>query len=179
MYVHESGSPGSPAVVFIHGGGPSGRMWRLHLDRLAGRLHCLAPDLPGFGRSNHLAPLSLVETGDLLAELIETRVPAGRAHVVGLSYGGSVVFAMLGRHPDLIDRAVIDGAGVLPWWGDRLVLLGVAVVSPMVGTRLVAALLGLIGLREVGSALRSVSPRAFRRSYQEGFLLIGADIAQR
>jgi pimeloyl-ACP methyl ester carboxylesterase len=99
--------------------------------------------------------------------------------VVGLSYGGSVVFAMLGRHPDLIDRAVIDGAGVLPWWGDRLVLLGVAVVSPMVGTRLVAALLGLIGLREVGSALRSVSPRAFRRSYQEGFLLIGADIAQR
>jgi pimeloyl-ACP methyl ester carboxylesterase len=84
VYVHESGRLGSPAVVFIHGGGPAGRMWHVHLDRLAGRLHCLAPDLPGFGRSNHLAPLSLPETADLVAELIGTRIPARRAHVVGV-----------------------------------------------------------------------------------------------
>jgi pimeloyl-ACP methyl ester carboxylesterase len=124
VYVHESGTPDRPAIVFVHGGGPSGRMWRFHQDRLAARFHCLAPDLPGFGRSNRLEPLSLSETADLVAALIEARVPARRAHVVGLSYGGSVVLALLERHPDHVDRAVVDGAAVLPTWGglgDRLV----------------------------------------------------------
>ena len=83
MYVHESGTPGSPAVVFLHGAGASGRMWREHLAKLAG-FHCLAPDLPGFGRSNQLPFLSRTVTADLVAELIATRVPARRAHVVGL-----------------------------------------------------------------------------------------------
>ena len=90
MHVHESGTRGAPAVVFLHGAGASGQMWRDHVARLADRFHCLAPDLPGFGRSNHLAPLTVDETADLIAELIETRVPARRAHVVGLSWGGGV-----------------------------------------------------------------------------------------
>ena len=85
VYIRESGSPGSPAILFIHGGGPSGRMWGAHLERLATRFHCLAPDLPGFGLSNHLASLSLEETADLLADLIEVRVPTRQAHVVCLS----------------------------------------------------------------------------------------------
>ena len=172
VYVHESGSPESPAVVFVHGGGPDARMWHAHLEWLAARLHCLAPDLPGFGRSNHLPPLSLEETADLVAQLIEVRASAGRAHVVGISYGGSVVLAMLERHPDRVDRAVIDGAAVFPvWggWGDRFVQLGTTAMSPIVGTRLVARLLSLVGLRELGIELSSASPRAFRRAYKEGF----------
>ena len=70
MYVHESGTPGSPAIVFIHGLGQSGREWRRHMAELAG-FHCLAPDLPGFGRSNHLPLPSNERITDLLAELIE------------------------------------------------------------------------------------------------------------
>jgi pimeloyl-ACP methyl ester carboxylesterase len=172
VYVHESGRPGSAAVVFVHGGGPNARMWHLHFDRLAGKLHCLAPDLPGFGRSNHLPSLSLRETADPIAQLIEARASAGRAHVVGLSYGGSVVLAMLERHPDRVDRAVIDGAAVLPLWGgcgDRFAQLGTTSISPIVNARPVAALLSVVGLRELGIELSSASPGAFRRAYKEGF----------
>ena len=109
MYVEESGTPGAPAIVFIHGMGQSGRIWREHMARLTG-FHCLAPDLPGFGRSNRLEPVSRGETADLVAALIETRVPARRAHVVGLSWGAVVIHALLDRHADVVDRAVIDGA---------------------------------------------------------------------
>ncbi len=42
-----------------------------------GAFHCLAPDLPGFGQSNHLPPASLREIADLVAALIETRVRRG------------------------------------------------------------------------------------------------------
>ena len=170
MYVHESGTPGSPAVVFLHGAGASGRMWREHQAKLAG-FHCLAPDLPGFGRSNQLPFLSRTVTADLVAELIATRVPARRAHVVGLSWGGALAHTLLDRHPGLVNRAVIDGAGVLTWWAGRLILAGVTVVSPFLHTRPVTALFsGIIGMDEVGRAeLRASSPRAFRRAFVEGF----------
>ena len=169
MFVHESGTPGSPAVVFVHGGGPSAAMWRDHMDRLAGQFHCLAPDLPGFGRSNRLAPISLEQTADLIAELIAARVPARRAHVVGLSYGGSVALALLDRHPEILDRVVIDGGCVIPQRVDPLILVVITLVSPVVNTSLAEAFLGLIGLRGLGVALRSASPAAFRRSWLEGY----------
>jgi pimeloyl-ACP methyl ester carboxylesterase len=170
MHVHESGPPGSPAVVFLHGAGASGRMWREHSARLSG-FHCLAPDLPGFGRSNHLACLSRPVTADLVAGLIAKSVPARRAHVVGLSWGGGITHTLLDRHPELVDRAVIDGAGVLTWWGGGLILAGVTVVSPFLHTRPVTALFGgMIGMDEVGRAdLRASSRRAFRRAFVEGF----------
>jgi pimeloyl-ACP methyl ester carboxylesterase len=172
VYVHESGAPGRPAIVFIHGGGPNGRMWATHLATLAARFHCLAPDLPGFGLSHDLASLSLAATADLLAELIHERVPTRRAHIVGLSYGGSVVVAMLDRHPGCVDRAVIDGAAVLPvWggWGDRLVQAAAFAVSPIVATGLARSYLRRVGLGELGETLRGAAPAAFRRAYREGF----------
>ena len=50
MFIHESGSPGSPAIVFLHGNGANGTMWKTHMEQLAD-FHCLAPDFPGFGQS--------------------------------------------------------------------------------------------------------------------------------
>jgi pimeloyl-ACP methyl ester carboxylesterase len=170
LYVHASGDPASATIVFVHGGGPSGVMWRRHVESLADRFHCLAPDLPGFGRSNQLPAISLAATADLVAGLIELRVTSGQAHVVGLSYGGSVVLALLARHPDRIDRAVIDGAGVLTSWVDPFVVAGAVAVSPIVSTRPVAALLGAVGLRGLGVSLGGARPSAIRRAFREGFV---------
>ncbi|MCV2393261.1 alpha/beta hydrolase [Actinotalea sp. M2MS4P-6] len=170
LFVDVAGDPGQPAIVFVHGGGPSGRMWRAHLDALGDRYHCLAPDLPGFGRSNHLAPVSLDQAAGLVAELIETRVPGGRASVVGLSYGGSVVLSLMGGRADVLDRVVVDGAGVLTWWGDRLVIAGVAAVSPIIRTRAVHAVLGRVGMSGLADELRTASPAAFRRAFAEGWV---------
>jgi pimeloyl-ACP methyl ester carboxylesterase len=171
MYIHEAGTPGSPAVVFLHGAGASGLMWRHHLEGLSDRFHCLAPDLPGFGRSNQLPPLTIDETADAVVELIETRVPGRRAHVVGLSWGGGVTHRLLGRNPELVDRAVIDCAGVLTSRGGSLFLLGITAVSPFLHTPPVVALFSrMIGMDEVGRAdLRTASRRAFRRAFVEGF----------
>jgi pimeloyl-ACP methyl ester carboxylesterase len=171
MYIHEAGTPGAPAVVFLHGAGASGLMWRAHMARLQDRFHCLAPDLPGFGRSVGLDPLTVEQTADLVADLIRSRVPAGRASVVGLSWGGGVAHRLLARDPDLVDRAVIDCAGVLTSRGGSLFLLGIALVSPFLHTRPVVALFSrIIGMDEAGRAdLRAASPRAFRRAFVEGF----------
>jgi pimeloyl-ACP methyl ester carboxylesterase len=170
MHVRDSGAADDPAVVFLHGSGASGRMWRHHIARLGG-FRCLAPDLPGFGRSNGVPFVSRAVTADLVAELIATRVPARRAHVVGLSWGGGIAHTLLDRHPGLVERAVIDGAGVLTWWAGGLVLAGIGAVSPFLRTRPVTGLFSrMIGMDEVGRQdLRTASPRAFRRAFVEGF----------
>jgi pimeloyl-ACP methyl ester carboxylesterase len=140
MYVEESGAPGSPAIVFIHGLGQSGREWREHMARLSG-FHCLTPDLPGHGRSNHLPLPSNERIADLLAELIETRVPAGRAHIVGISWGAFLTQVLMQRHPDRVERAVSDGTPILWPRGTRpLMLWFVTLVAPFLHTRPVLAL---------------------------------------
>ena len=168
MYVHESGTPGSPSIVFLHGVGNSGGMWATHMDRLTS-YHCLAPDLPGFGRSNRLSWRSRIDTADQVARLIEARVPSGRAHIVGLSLGGSVVHTLLGRRPDLLERVVIDGCAALPWWGTALIKLGVAAISPFLHT---GPVIGAIGRawnldEETKADLRAASPRAFWRGFSD------------
>ena len=172
MYVAESGTPGSPAIVFIHGAGQSGREWREHMARLAS-FHCLAPDLPGHGRSNHLPSASRSEIADLIAELIETRIPARRASVVGISWGGALIHALLDRHPDMVERAVIDGSPpfLAPRGAGLLMALFMTALSPFIHTRPVRAL-----FRETHDPadLRATSRRAFRRAILDSFQPIAA-----
>ena len=168
MYVRESGIPGCPALVFLHGVGNSGAMWATHMTRLGG-FHCLAPDLPGFGLSNKQPWTSRIDVTDRVAELIRSRVPERRAHVVGLSLGGSIAHTLLGRHSEVVDRMVIDGCGVLPWWGTPLIKAAVAALSPFIHTSAVVGVMGnAFGLDEDTRAdMRAATPRAFRKGFAD------------
>ena len=172
LFVRETGGPGSTTVVFLHGVGASGGMWAEHMRLRAGH-HCMAPDLPGHGRSNHVPWISLNDTAEQVARLIENRVPSGRVHVVGLSLGGAVVHTLLARRPELIDRAIIDGAGVLPAWWTGPMTLGVAGVSPFIHRKL---LIGMVhralggkpsDLESFAADMQAASPRAFRRAFAD------------
>jgi pimeloyl-ACP methyl ester carboxylesterase len=77
-----------PAVVLLHAGITDRRMWREHLEPLAGAgRRAVAVDLPGFGDA-HLLPgvqapwLDVLNTLDALA--------VDRATLVGCSFGGAV-----------------------------------------------------------------------------------------
>jgi pimeloyl-ACP methyl ester carboxylesterase len=168
-HLRESGDPGSPVVVFLHGAGLSGRMWADHMATLT-NFHCLAPDFPGCGMSNQIPWTSRNDAADHVAGLIKRRVPTGRAHVVGISLGGAVAHSLLARHSDLVDRVVIDGSGVLPSWNNRLFLIGIAAIAPFLHTRAVIAALS----RSVGqipeadrAEIRVASRRDFWRSYAD------------
>lgn len=108
LYVNEVGPADAPSIVFLHGGGLSGRMWGPQLDRLS-EYHCIVPDLPEQGRSAHIAPFSLDDAAERVAELIKARSSRGRAHVVGLSLGGAVALTALRRSPELVERVVVSG----------------------------------------------------------------------
>lgn len=108
LYTFESGSPASPAIVFLHGGGLSSRMWQPVIERLPD-FYCLAPDLPEHGRSANLKPFDLEDAARRVAEMIRLHVPGRKAHLVGLSLGGAVVLNIAHIDPDVAGRMMVTG----------------------------------------------------------------------
>ena len=168
LHVRESGQPGSPAIVFLHGTGASGG---------CGRSTCSGWGLPlpgarspWTGRSNHLPWSSRIDTAEQVAGLIRSRIASRRAHVVGLS----LVHTLLARHRELLDRVVIDGCGALPAWWIGPMKLAVAAVSPGIHRDPVIGLFArMVGMAPSGrdrfaAELQAVSPRAFRRAFADG-----------
>jgi pimeloyl-ACP methyl ester carboxylesterase len=169
MFVHESGPAESPSIVFLHGNGANGAMWKTHMDQLTG-YHCLAPDLPGFGRSQDREWVSLQETTDQLVGLIRDRLPGARVHLVGLSLGGSVAITLISQAPELIDHAIVDGAGVLPLPSLPLMKVGFRLMQPLLHTDwMIKTIAGAFKIPEEDYAefragMLDMSPASFTRS---------------
>jgi pimeloyl-ACP methyl ester carboxylesterase len=100
-----------PAVLFVHGMGLDQRMWALQLGAVAasGR-RAVAYDLRGHGRSG--VPATGYRVTDFTDEAMGVLDALGieRAHVVGLSLGGSIVARMAVRHPERIVSVTVIGS---------------------------------------------------------------------
>jgi pimeloyl-ACP methyl ester carboxylesterase len=172
LYVQETGTPGAPDVVFLHGVGASGWMWARQIAALAD-FHCLNVDLPGHGKSNHEDWVSLADTADQVAMLIQARGTSGRAHVVGLSLGGHVALALLERHADLLDRVVMSGVTAAPMPNRALLPVQLGLMSVLLKrrwfVRMQANSLHLPPDMQAAfiDNLLAMSMRAYRRIWQE------------
>ena len=109
LYLREAGPADGPCIVFLHGLWLSSVMWQPQIERLSREYHCLAPDLPEHGKSTDIGLLTLENTSRVLARLIREQTPHGRAHIVGLSLGGSVALGLLRDVPDVIYHMMVSG----------------------------------------------------------------------
>jgi pimeloyl-ACP methyl ester carboxylesterase len=103
---HGSGSP----IVFVHGVGVNGDLWRQVAPRLAAGGHrCITPDLPWGSHSIPLesdADLSLPGMARITADFLEA-LNLGDVTIVANDTGGAVAQALIGRHPERIARLVL------------------------------------------------------------------------
>lgn len=109
MYFEETGNKNGPTIIFIHGGGVAGWMWRKQIEYFTG-YHCIVPDLPGHGKSFDEGGFSLDSCLDGLAELITGRANGKKAHVIGHSLGAKIAVHLLNKSPEIVDHAVIASA---------------------------------------------------------------------
>ena len=68
VFCREAGDRSNPTLLLLHGFPSSSAQYEQLIGRLAPRLHVIAPDLPGFGRSQ---PLAHGSSFDGLAEVAE------------------------------------------------------------------------------------------------------------
>jgi pimeloyl-ACP methyl ester carboxylesterase len=94
-----------PPLVLVHGAAEDHRSWRFQLDGLVDVATVVAWDEPGCGRSSDPAEdVGLAGLAGALAAVVET---VGRAHVLGFSWGGTVVLELWRRRPDLVASLVL------------------------------------------------------------------------
>jgi pimeloyl-ACP methyl ester carboxylesterase len=117
-----------PTVVFLHGLGGTRLAWGPQLDALSDRFRCVAWDMPGYGGSAPLLPLSYAGIAERLRVLLD-RLEVERAHLVGLSFGGMHALHFTLAHPERVGRLVLastspafgmDGTRAEDWMADRL-----------------------------------------------------------
>jgi 2-hydroxymuconate-semialdehyde hydrolase len=116
-YYNRSGEDQAETILFLHGSGPgvtAWSNWQFALPALEGSFHCLAPDLVGFGASDHPQdpPTSMrlwmrAWVDQCLAFLDALKIE--KAHLVGNSMGGAIALYLLMEAPDRFDRVALMG----------------------------------------------------------------------
>ena len=112
-----------PAVILLHGQGVSSDFVAPSGEAFARRFPTWVPDQPGFGASEGpKRALDVDGLADFVAHFMEA---AGlpRATLVGTSFGCQVAVACALRHPDKVERIVLQGPATAPQDRGRLRLV--------------------------------------------------------
>ncbi|MFD3746668.1 4,5:9,10-diseco-3-hydroxy-5,9,17-trioxoandrosta-1(10),2-diene-4-oate hydrolase [Nocardia sp. NPDC058633] len=118
LHYHEAGVGNATTIVLLHGGGPGASAWSnfaRNIPVLAERYHVIAPDQPGYGKSDKPIdhPQYFVHSSNALLALLDHLEITDRVHLLGNSLGGgaSVRFAL--DHPTRAGKLVLMGPGGL------------------------------------------------------------------
>jgi pimeloyl-ACP methyl ester carboxylesterase len=166
----EWGDPhGFPCLLFH--GSPGSRLFGKYLDESAKRagLRLVAPDRPGFGRSDPVDPYTILGVAEESLALIRSQTP-DRFAVVGVSGGAPYVYAASVIGQERIDVAGII-SGLAPIESDepagRNTKLVAAIRSDSESTLRMLRLQGRV-LRRVVRVIRRM-PRAFRAPFNRAY----------
>jgi pimeloyl-ACP methyl ester carboxylesterase len=107
VFYREAGPAHAPTLVLLHGFPSSSHQFRELIPLLADRFHLVAPDLPGFGKSDMPARGELGATFEHLADVIDrwTQVLGlDRFALYVFDYGAPVGFRIAARHPERVTQ---------------------------------------------------------------------------
>jgi pimeloyl-ACP methyl ester carboxylesterase len=109
VFYREAGTKDAPTILLLHGFPTAGHMFRDLIPQLADRFRLVAPDLPGFGKSDMPAPGTFTYTFENIANVIDRFtevIGLARFAMYVFDYGAPVGFRLAVRHPDRINAII-------------------------------------------------------------------------
>ncbi len=126
-----AGQDSREVILFLHGLGGSRVAWNPQLLALGHQFRCLAWDMPGYGESDPLDPLTFPGIAAAAVRLLDL-LDIELAHIVGLSFGGQQALYLTLNHPERVGQLILadtssefgaDGTDVEEWKQLRLAAL--------------------------------------------------------
>ena len=107
-----AGNPSHPPMIFFHGFMGTGRDWSEIINHFSGQYFCIAPDLPGHGKTFldlQQQALAWKDLGAIFYTLIGSLT---KEKIIGAGYsmGGRVVLYMAVTFPSLFKALIIESA---------------------------------------------------------------------
>ena len=106
VFYRQAGPAGAPKLLLLHGFPSASHMFRDLIPLLADRFDIVAPDLPGFGRSD---PPAGSNSFDRIADIIDSFTVAvgfNRYAVYVFDYGAPTGFRLAMKHPERISAII-------------------------------------------------------------------------
>lgn len=101
-----------PPLLLLHGFTGCVRNWSPLMPDLAKNHTVVAVDLPGHGQTDSPTDLGFYRIGPVAAELVQIMDNLGhdRFNLLGYSMGGRLALYMAARHPEKVDKLILESA---------------------------------------------------------------------
>jgi len=111
IFYREAGNVNKPTILLLHGYPTSSHMFRNLITDLSVRYHVLAPDYPGFGRSDQPKMKDFNYTFDNMANIVEgflKELKVDKYSIYLMDYGAPIGFRIASKHPERIESLIIQ-----------------------------------------------------------------------
>lgn len=100
------------ALILLHGNGENCDYFQGQIGEFARFFHVYAIDTRGHGKTPRgNAPFSIRQFADDLHDFMDAH-QIGKAHLLGFSDGGNIAMIFAMKHPDRVNRLILNGANL-------------------------------------------------------------------
>jgi pimeloyl-ACP methyl ester carboxylesterase len=111
VFYREAGDKNKPTILLLHGYPTSSHMFRNLITDLSVQYHILAPDYPGFGRSDQPAIADFEYTFDNMANIVEgflEELKVEKYSIYLMDYGAPIGFRIASKYPERVESLIIQ-----------------------------------------------------------------------
>ena len=99
-------------LILLHGNGESCEYFKNQIDAFSSRFHVYALDTRGHGKTPRgERPFTIRQFAEDLLGFMDGH-GIGRAHLLGFSDGGNIALVFAIRHPERVNRLILNGANL-------------------------------------------------------------------
>jgi pimeloyl-ACP methyl ester carboxylesterase len=111
IFYREAGTRDKPTILLLHGYPTSSHMFRNLITDLSVRYHVLAPDYPGYGRSEQPSIQDFEYTFDNMATIVEgflDELHIDKYSIYLMDYGAPIGFRIAAKYPERVESLIIQ-----------------------------------------------------------------------
>ncbi|HVU94483.1 MAG TPA: alpha/beta hydrolase [Puia sp.] len=111
IFYREAGPADAPTLVLLHGYPTSSHMYRNLIMDLSDRFHLIAPDYPGYGRSEQPPVKDFAYTFENIASIIDAlleQLKITKYSLYLMDYGAPIGWTLAYKHPERIETLIVQ-----------------------------------------------------------------------